>query len=200
MSTASPGDFILVNGIMVGRATDAEVILECRDGHICKIQGAAVKEHGIEKLDRFGGIDLATAKLASSPNIRRTNCSPNVIRTNGSGMVFLDHSGMHVYELIGEAEGAVTVGDDTTAVAGDILARFQIPVIGIVDGDEDMILQNGHLAKGSVKLKVSEDDVFGLEVFGKIFGCKQHISMGFPEALERIRQLAAPYIVDQQFF
>ena len=76
MATADAGDFVLVDGIMVGRATGDDVVLACRDGHICEVRGVDVKEHGIEKLDRLGGVDLKRAKLASTPTIRRSGYSP----------------------------------------------------------------------------------------------------------------------------
>jgi hypothetical protein len=190
MTTSAPGDFILINGMIVGRATGMEVVIVCKDGHIVEIQGADVKEHGIEKLDRFGGVDLQAVKLASTNMLRRTEHTPRVRKTKGYGVVFIDHAGMHVYDLAHEVEGVVTVGDDTTAVVGDILYRFQIPVIGIVDGDADMILQNIHFTSGSVRLTVQEDDLFGLKVFETVFQGKQKIDAGFEQVRNRIIDLA----------
>ena len=200
MTTAEAEDFVLVDGIMVGRATGEEVVVTCRNGHICKIQGVLVKEHGIEKLDRLGGVDLKTAKLASTPSIRRTCHTTRMVETKGQGIVFLDHAGMHVYDLMNDAEGVVTVGDDTTVVAADILSRFKIPVIGIVDGDEDVVLKNGSFAPGSVKLTVRKDDEFGLKVFDAVFDGKKHINLGFTETLYRILELAGNDLVEQQHF
>ncbi len=190
MTTAAPGDFILINGIIAGRATGTEVIIACKNGHIIEIQGAEVKEHGIEKLDRFGGVDLQAVKLASTNTLRCMEHRPRTRKTKGYGVVFIDHAGMHVYDLAHEAEGVVTVGDDTTSVVGDILYRFQIPVIGIVDGDADMILQNGHFTSGSVRLTVQKDDLFGLKVFETVFQGKQEIDAGFEQVRDRIIELA----------
>ncbi|MBW2664087.1 MAG: DUF2117 domain-containing protein [Deltaproteobacteria bacterium] len=190
MTTAAPGDFILINGIMAGRATRTEIVIVCKDGHIIEIQGADIKEHGIEKLDRFGGVDLQAVKLASTNTLRRMEHTPRTQKTKGCGVVFIDHAGMHVYDLAHEAEGVVTVGDDTTAVVGDILYRFQIPVIGIVDGDADMILQNGHFTSRSVRLTVQEDDLFGLKVFETVFQGKQEIDAGFEQVRNQIIELA----------
>jgi len=200
MTTAAAGDFIFVDGIMVGRATGAKVVLACQNGHICEIRGATVKEHGIEKLDRFGGVDLRTVKLASSSAIRRTEHTPRTRATKGSGVVFVDHAGMHVYDLARDVEGVVTVGDDTTVVAGDILYRSQIPVIGIVDGDEDVVLKTGCFTPGSVRLTVRKDDEFGLKVFDAIFDNKQRIDMNFKEVLGRIVELADNDLLEQQNF
>ena len=168
LTTCSKGDFILVDGIVVGRAKGPEAVLVTRNRAITEIRGVAVKPHGLEKLTRLGGVDLAAAKLASTRALRRGGRA-RVAARRGRGVVFIDHAGMHVYELAGKAGGAVTVGDDTTAVAGDILRRFGVPVIGITDGDGDG-LYNGSLAPGSLVLRVKADDKAGLRVRRAVFG------------------------------
>lgn len=198
MTTAAPGDFIFVDGIMVGQATGEEVVVACEDGHIVEIQGANVKEHGIEKLDRLRTIDLHTVKLASTRGIRRTPHTPRVQKRKGCGVVFVDHAGMYVYDLVHDVEGVVTVGDDTTAVVGDILYRFQIPVIGIVDGDADAILQNAHFTPGSVRLTVRDDDRFGLEVFEAVFKNSRQIDASFEEVRDRIVELAERDLIERR--
>ena len=198
MTTTAPGDFIFVDGIMVGRATGTEVVLACEDGHIVEIQGADVKEHGIEKLDRFGGVDLRTVKLASTPTIRRTEHTPRIREKKGQGVVFVDHAGMYIYDFVHNVEGVVTVGDDTTAVVGDILYRFGIPVIGIVDGDADLILKNTHFTPGSVRLTVREDDKFGLKVFEVVFKNRREIDASFEEVRGQIVGLAEKDLIEQR--
>ncbi|WP_020586244.1 DUF2117 domain-containing protein [Desulfobacter curvatus] len=200
MTTAEPGDFVLVNGIMVGLALGTEVVMACQNGHLCDIKGVDVKTHGIEKLDRLGGVDLKSAKLASTPTIRRTCLSRRMVKSNGRGMVFIDHAGMHVYQLANEASGVVTVGDDTTVVAADILSRFDIPVIGIVDGDEDVVLKNGSFASGSVRLTVRKDDEFGLKVQNAVFGGEKQSDISFTDALNKILSLAGNDLVGTQYF
>ncbi|MFH1006103.1 MAG: DUF2117 domain-containing protein [Candidatus Latescibacterota bacterium] len=186
MTTSAVGDFVLVDGIMVGRATGAEVVLISENGHLVEIQGAEVKAHGIEKLDRFGGVDLRTVKLVSAPTLRRTEHTPRTRETKGRGVAFVDHAGMYVYDLAQDVEGVVSVGDDTTSVVGDIMYRFGIPVLGIVDGDEDTVLHNAHFAPGSLTLTVEEDDQFGLKVFEVIFDHKPKINARFGDVRDRI--------------
>jgi len=200
MTSTEPGDFVFVNGIMVGRATANEVVLACQDGHIVEIRGADVKAHGIEKLDRFGGVDLRSVKLASTSTIRRTGHAPRIRETKGHGVAFVDHSGMYIYDIACGMEGVVAVGDDTTAVVADILFRYQIPVIGIVDGDADIILQDVHFTPGSLKLTVAEDDVFGLKVFDTIFKKKHEIDAGFEDIRDRIVDLAGEGLLERQDF
>jgi hypothetical protein len=198
MTTTAPGDFIFVDGIMIGQGTGEEVVLACEEGHIVEIRGANIKEHGIEKLDRLGSIDLCSVKLASTSTIRRTEHTPRVQKTVGCGVVFIDHAGMYVYDLVRDAEGVVTVGDDTTAVVGDILYRFQIPVIGIVDGDADAILRNVHFAPGSVRLTVRDDDRFGLEVLEAVFKKGRRIDASFEEVLDRILEVAKEDLIERE--
>lgn len=181
MTAADRGDYILVNGIIVGRATGGEVVLSAKGQSITDIRGVSVKPHGLEKLERFGGVDLASAKLASTPRLRRNNVAARITESAGKGVVFIDHAGMHVYESAWKAAGAVTVGDDTTAVAGDILSRFGIPVIGIVDGDGDGLHRGRRPAGGSVILTVKADDKAGLRVMKNIFKGKKHVPSSFHE-------------------
>jgi hypothetical protein len=200
MTTAKPNDFILVNGIMVGRAEKAKIIFICKNGHITDIQGCSIKQHGIEKLDRFGYLNISKAKLASTSAIRSTEKEPRIQPAKGSGVSFIDHAGMHVYDLAHNVEGVVTVGDDTTTVVADILYRSQIPVIGIIDGDRDEILKNPYYTPGSVLLTVPEDDEFGLKVFDAIFQNNQRIDAKFDEVLEQTEKLAHEILIKKKIF
>lgn len=198
MNTAAPGDFILMDGIMVGKAVREEVVIVCEGRRIVELRGAEIKEHGIEKLDRLGGVDLRTVKLASTSAIRRTERNPRVSKTAGCGVAFIDHAGMHVYDLVHDVEGAVVVGDDTTAVVGDILYRFQIPIIGIVDGDKDEVLSRALASPCSVILTVREDDLFGLRVFSDVFGNRPKIKENFEKVKERVIALAKDDLLEQR--
>jgi len=73
----------------------------------------------------------------------------------------------------------VTVGDDTTLVAADILYRFNIPVIGIIDGDIDKVVEEGFKTKGSLIIEVNagRDDIVGREVFLKLFNNQETIEI-----------------------
>ncbi len=198
MTTAAAGEFVLINGIIIGRATGGEVVIECENRRIAKVTGVKIKAHGLEKLDRLGGVDLRQAKLVSTPTIRRTPCKPRIKKTSGHGMAFVDHAGMYVYDLAQNVEGAVTVGDDTTAVVGDILYRFQIPLIGIIDGDKDTILGNTRFTPGSVTLQVREDDRTGLRIFSEIFDNRITIDAGSAGIRDRITALVKNDLVERR--
>ncbi len=198
LQTAAPGEFLLVDGIVVGRALGGEIIIECEARRILHVRGVEVKPHGIEKLQRLGGIDLRTAKLASTASIRRTAHPPRITPVSGKGMVFVDHAGMQVYDLVQNCAGAVTVGDDTTAVVGDILYRFQIPLIGITDGDKDTVLGNTSITPGSSIFTVPEDDTAGLRIHAEIFDNQLTTGEGFDSVRDRISLLLREQILHRQ--
>jgi hypothetical protein len=198
IDTAAAGEFLLVDGIVVGTALGGEIIIECEGRRIVHVRGVEIKPHGIEKLKRLGGIDLRTAKLASTASIRRTAHTPRITPVSGKGMVFVDHAGMQVYDLVQNREGAVTVGDDTTAVVGDVLYRFQIPLIGITDGDQDTLLGNTRLTPGSTVFTVREDDSAGLRIHSEIFRHQLTTNEGFESVRERISLLIREQILQRQ--
>jgi hypothetical protein len=65
--------------------------------------------------------------------------------------------------------GVLAIGDDTTGVCGHILAHRGIPVLGIVDGDRDVIVPPA-FAAGSVVAEVlgERDDDVGREIAKKV--------------------------------
>lgn len=79
-------------------------------------------------------------------------------------IVFIDHSGEDVVDIVNKNKDIIpiTIGDDTTTICGDILYRFNIPIIGITDGDKDNILIDPKIKEGSVIfliLNSRDDDV-----------------------------------------
>jgi hypothetical protein len=200
ITTAASGDFVLVDGIVVGRATGGEILIECKNGQIRRVGGTEIKTHGLEKLERLGCIDLKSVKLATIPSLRRTEWTPRITNRTGKGMTFIDHTAIHVYGRVCDAEGAVTVGDDTTAIVGDILYRFQKPIIGITDGDRDVILDHARMTSGSVVFTVRQDDAFGLRVFSEVFRHQTAIKDTFAMVRERICALVQDELVDTQEF
>ena len=110
----------------------------------------------------MGTVDLAKA-WTKSGNLRRSDfLFPNAQKQNVCGrssgfssrlrtgkVVLLDHTAEYTFELAAGAELAVTVGDDTTAIAGDILSRLGIPIIGITDGDCDDLARLTGIYPGS---------------------------------------------------
>ncbi len=183
-----PSELISINGTVVARATSSSVEVWAQRGKITKIKGAEPKVHGLEKLS---DVDLAAAIIRSG-NIRRTEAKPRALKCKGNGAALIDHCAEDAFEL---AEGtciAVTVGDDTTAIAGDILSRKSIPVIGIVDGDIDGLSQETIMPKGSTVIRVEPgfDDIVGRHVKEKIFEGRNTVSLRASDLLERVLEIA----------
>jgi len=195
---AEPEDFVLVNGTVVGRATSEEVILRESDGKIVGGDGVEFKEQGLDKLIRRGKINLFRAKVDTTNSLRRAEFKRRyrVPTPKGDLIAFIEHdvashSGAKVYgEIRRGIIGAVTIGDDTTAIAGEIFSRYRIPVIGIVDGDKDGLLKDTVLAVGSIILTVKMDDHLGEVIRDKLFKGKSLVNLKFQEAKDRVVDLA----------
>ncbi len=129
-------------------------------------------------------IDLAKA-WAKSGNLRRSNFSSlqtqkqNTSSQNSGSpsrprpgkVVLIDHAAEYAFELAAGAELAVTVGDDTTAIAGDILSRLGVPILGITDGDCDDLICRTKIFPGSVVLRLAagKDDIVGKKLKHELF-------------------------------
>ena len=160
-----PGEAVFVNGVVVGTATSDTVVLHTGDGHIQVVRGMNRKEHGIEKLERGGCIDLGSAWCKSGA-IR--SCSPRVGSppSRCGSVLIIDHCGHALYHRLSPGIcGVLSIGDDTTAVCGHICAHLGLPVFGVVDGDGDGIVKAG-FASGSVVVRVlrGRDDEVGREL------------------------------------
>lgn len=201
---AFPGENIRVDGIAIGTIAHPEPEIVCKDGRVVELRGVNIKPHGLEKL-KNRRIDLFTAKVKTG-NIRRTMHKPRV-KTAQSGTYFktvtiIDHCAESTFELIKDANIVITVGDDTTAIAADILTRFGIPIIGITDGDLDCILEDSAVPTGSVIIRVwaGFDDIIGREIFERLMRGKQRFHLKGDELLSQILELAQKYIVEIKYY
>jgi hypothetical protein len=164
------GENIFVNGLVVGKSNSQDVTLIAENGIITKITGGKLKEHGVEKL---GKVDLESA-IIKTGLLRRSEVVPRVIKPCKNGakfcVAFLNHAAEDVYKLK-NVDYVVTVGDDTTLVAGDILYRFGVPIIGITDGDIDKVVENGFKSSESliIELEAGLDDIIGGLIYDKLF-------------------------------
>ncbi|GFO98218.1 hypothetical protein ig2599ANME_2441 [groundwater metagenome] len=201
ISGAVPGENIRLDGIVIGHAASAEPEIVCRDGRVVELRGGIIKPHGIEKLVNRR-IDLAAARVKTG-NIRRskhrTKVQPAKSLADGKKIVVIDHCAESTFELVGDADIAITVGDDTTTIAADILTRFGIPIIGITDGDMDGILSDAAIPAGSIIIRVKEgfDDIIGREISEKLMMGKQKLAVhSCEEIVEKVLKLAGNKIVE----
>lgn len=160
----SPDENIMVNSVVIGKTNSDKLILIAHDNHIVDIIGGELKQHGLEKL---GEVDLDSA-IIKTGLLRHAKVTPRVISTNKPNdfkITFLDHAGEDVYKFR-DSSLVITVGDDTTLISSDILYRFDIPVIGIIDGDLDKVVEDGFKVKNSIIFEVerSFDDAVGRDI------------------------------------
>lgn len=169
----SPGENIMVNSVVIGRTNSDKLTLIAKDNHIVDIIGGELKSHGLEKL---GEVDLDSA-IIKTGLLRHAKVTPRVISNDKPDefiVTFLDHAGEDVYKFR-DSSLVITVGDDTTLISSDILYRFDIPVIGITDGDLDKVVEDGFKVKNSIIFEVESgfDDIIGQDIQSKIFCGKQ---------------------------
>lgn len=169
----SPGENIMVNSVVIGKTNSDKLTLIAKDNRIVDIIGGELKEHGLEKL---GEVDLDSA-IIKTGLLRHAKVNPRVIATDKPKdfkISFLDHAGEDVYGFR-DSSVVITVGDDTTLISSDILFRFDIPVIGITDGDLDKVVEDGFKVKDSIIFEVESgfDDIIGQNIKKEIFRNKQ---------------------------
>lgn len=174
----SPGENIFVNGIVIGKSTSSEVAIVTENGIITQLIGGEIKEHGVEKL---GPITLRKA-VVKTGLLRKSRVKPRILKSEKSNdhftISYLNHAAEDIYRLK-NADMVVTVGDDTTLVAADILYRFNVPIIGITDGDLDKVVEEGFKAEGSliVELESGWDDLVGDKIFLELFNREETIEI-----------------------
>ncbi|NPA63001.1 MAG: DUF2117 domain-containing protein [Methanococci archaeon] len=148
------GEAILVNGVVVGKSESKDVILVAENGKLVDILGGKLKEGGVEKLEN---VDLKKAVIKTGI-LRRHPTKPKFKNENvkNGKVVLVNHAGEDIIDKIKDKDivAVITIGDDTTTICGDILARFGVRVVGIVDGDEDEILKNPVILDGSVIFQI----------------------------------------------
>ncbi len=196
------GENIRLDGVVIGEITDSDIEIECRDGKITRLKGIKGKPHGIEKLENRR-IDLFTAKVKTG-GIRRTKSEPKIkdIVSCGRKIAIIDHAAESTFELAKGAGLVITIGDDTTTIAADILSRLGIPVIGIIDGDLDGVLKNTVVPEGSVIIRVRAgfDDVVGKELSEELLQGKQQSIYDRDELTAKILAFAEKYVVEVTYY
>ena len=202
---ASPGENILVNGFVIGYSESDAPILLARDDIIVDIIGGVVKEHGVEKL---GPVNLSNAIVKTgllrkskeviprvldsdfvSINDVEMNSSSNGLenKENSFKIAYVDHAAYDIYRFK-NFDLVVTVGDDTTLVASDILYRFNIPIIGITDGDLDKVVEKGFVNDKSIILEVAPDfdDIVGHNIHERLFSSNSVLEIPYEEDFNNV--------------
>lgn len=168
-----PGEPVLVNGVVIGRATSEAVSLDVRDGIIVPVSGLDLKPHGFEKLHAQGDADLRGAWCKSGMIRSKSPVPCGISESERTGSILvIDHCGHRVYEYLAQDTcGILAIGDDTTAACGHIGMHLSLPVIGVADGDGDGLVRAEYYP-GSVILMPLDgrDDEFGKEAASLVDG------------------------------
>lgn len=181
-----PGEAVCVNGLVIGYAEGETVVLEERNGHVVPVHGLRLKPHGLEKLHQRGNCELRSAWCKSGP-VRMSRARGCRQAPDHGRILVLDHCGHELYERLesGGICGVLSIGDDTTAICGHICLHLGIPVLGIVDGDADGLVQ-ADFAPGSLVFEIREgrDDEAGRELASRVPSHEVSWSAWCEEALE----------------
>ena len=174
----SPGENIMVNSVVIGKTDSDRLTLIAEDNRIVDIVGGTLKGHGVEKL---GEVDLESA-IIKTGLLRKAKVKPRILQRDINDcfeVAFLDHAGEDVYKFR-KCDVVITVGDDTTLISSDILYRFDIPIVGITDGDLDKVVEDGFKAQNSIIFEVESgfDDVCGQAIEKELF-CENHVNVSF---------------------
>ncbi len=166
-----PGDPVMVDGLVVGRATAPEVQLASDGETLIAESGCIVRAHGVEKLRGRGPIRLSGA-WCTAGTLRDTPPQPAYGRSRTGRVLLLDHDAISLYRgLDDDVCGVLAVGDDTTAVLLHLGVHLDLPVFGVTDGDRDGLLA-GEGAPGSVVVEAvgERDDDLGCELAARLDG------------------------------
>lgn len=183
----SANENILINGIVVGKSYSDKITLIAKEGYLVDIEGGVLKEHGAFKL---GKIDLENV-IVKTGYLRNLNVNPRILnneKNNKTG--FLNHAGVDVYSYK-DCSLVVTIGDDTTLIASDILYRFNTPIIGITDGDLDKVVKSGYKLENSqiFQVKSGFDDIIGKKIYEEIFNSNDFIEISKVELIDKIKKI-----------
>jgi len=193
--------------------------LVAKEGKLVKVLGGTLIEHNLEKLPP---LDIEKEMIKTARVIRRTK--PKRVERDGMSkkgkekkIACFFYTVETLFPMLertdAAVEVAVTIGDDTTGIAGDILKRFGIRMIGITDGDADGLIagiESGTLDEYAkflppdsliIRLKPEMDDVIGKKVKEAIFKGGDEIELEgeveaqFEELKHRIFDLAKGDII-----
>ncbi|MHA1379459.1 MAG: DUF2117 domain-containing protein [Candidatus Helarchaeota archaeon] len=189
----NPNEKIFLNNVIIGYSKSKNVTIVEKNGEIIEIEGGEINTHGLEKIK--SKIDLKSAMIKTAINLRKNPAKSQrivdkIVSTKQIAILF---NAENVYEvLLKNVDMIISIGDDTTAIIAYSASRFNVPIIGIIDGDMDGLLNSIHkkitlkdlgnvlpLAKNSIILQVDPgwDDKVGALIKSLIFKDKDIIGL-----------------------
>ncbi|MGM0770931.1 MAG: DUF2117 family protein [Halobacteriota archaeon] len=206
-----PGELVMIDGFVIGKATSEDVSIVVENGFVTGLEGGSIKEHGLEKLHVYESREPLNIRKAwvKTGAIRRTQgrepstlprkCQRVSHESDSScTTALINHIAERSIELAEGCNCAVTVGDDTTAIAADILYRLHIPVIGITDGDPDGFSHTTHFYPGSIVMQLEPgcDDMIGRTIRKELFNGEVHNEFrNFEEIKNSVQEIVGEKLV-----
>jgi hypothetical protein len=194
-----PGEKIVVDGVVIGMSShenkNNRVTLVAKEGKLVNIEGGTLIQHNLDKLP---SLNLENEMIKTASVIRRTKprrIEMEDMQKNGKRkkialfLYTLERLFPKLEQKDADIAVAVTIGDDTTSIAGDILKRFGIRMIGITDGDADGLIagiEQGALAEYAkflppdsliLRLKPERDDIIGKRVREELFNGSEELEL-----------------------
>jgi len=183
-----PGEKILVDGYVVGESLSTHVTLVARGRRLEEILGGRKYPRGIRKVGR---VDLTRCTVKTLRTLR--GVPPGRIlpgRRKGNWAILVERADS-VLERAGRAGLAIAIGDDTTLITREILSRLGVPVLGVVDGDADGLLEGsgerGGRGLSLIRVKPGKDDEAGELLRERLFRGKTWVRIRGrdPEGIRR---------------
>ena len=172
IADVSPDENIMINGVIVGRVVSDELIIVARDGRIVDFIGGVAYD---EALDRLQRVDLARAIVKTGLLRKADNVNPRRLahkRNDTLKVACLDTSRIDMYDY-SDYDVIVTIGDDVTLMLSEIFYRFDIPVIGLITGKLDRIVEKSFIHEQSLIIRVDEKDLKKIKLeIKKVFNTK----------------------------
>lgn len=210
----NPNEKIFLNNVIIGYSKSNEVTLVEKDGKIVDIIGGTLNPHGLEKIKEKINLKSAMIKTAEIVRNKPPQLHRIIDKISRTGKIAILFNAARVYNIILEGfDLIISIGDDTTAIIADSASRFNIPVIGIIDGDMDCLLNSinkdltleelGNIispAPYSILIQVNSglDDDVGKLIQSSIFEGKEILEIknfNLFEFKESIIDLISEYIV-----
>ena len=174
----SIGENVMLNGIIIGKATSEDLTIISENNKITEMIGGKIKYHGLEKL---GEVDLSKAIIKTGLLRKSDDIKPRQIKHKSNTnltAVYLNHAAEDIYQYR-MCDILVSIGDDTTLLSSDILYRFNVPIIGITDGDLDKVVLKGFKLDNSIiiQLESGYDDIIGNKIHEELFKNETYLSI-----------------------
>lgn len=188
------GDNIFINGHAVGKANSNNLVLISKDKFLFEVIGGSLYDHAIEKL---GKIDLDSVVVKTGLLRVSDKIKPRVLSKESEFLNedlneeidldevyslkigFVDIVAFDIYRFK-DCDLVITIGDDTTLVASDILYRLDIPIFGIIEGNLDKVVKKSFINDKSIIIEVPSgfDDIIGEEINKNLFA--DNVSLTIP--------------------